>query len=148
MPIRAASLALLIALWFAFSTSASPGELSAAAAVTLLAAGCYLAVRRTTEVPAGLRLRWIGKALRTWPGKVVSDTSIVLRAAVTRRPPEGQIRRVRVGEGTQIEVAWAMVGTSISPNAYVVGWDDTTRELVIHELVPRGEAKEALWWPD
>lgn len=148
MPIRVASLAVLIALWFAFSTSASVGELSAAAAVTLLAAGCYLAVRRTTEVPAGLRLRWIGKALRTWPGKVVLDTATILRAAVARRRPEGHIRRLQVGEGTQVEVAWAIVGTSISPNAYVVGWDDTARELVIHELVPRGDAMEALWWPD
>lgn len=148
MPVRAVSLALLIALWFALSASASPGELSAAAAVTLLACGCYLAVRRTTELPAGLRLRWIAKAIRTWPWKVVADTVIVLRAAVARRAPEGQMRRVRVGEATTIEAAWAMVGTSISPNAYVIGWDEAARELVIHELVPRAEAKEALWWPD
>lgn len=151
MATRIASYAVLVLLWLAFAFTASPAELGCALAAAALAGACRIALRDRAEVPGCSPLRWIAQAAWAWPRRVLVDTARVL-AAVPRagsRPELGHFLRAELPGGAEhTKLAWSIVGTSISPNAYVVGWDDEARTVVLHELVPTGKpAGELLWWP-
>jgi hypothetical protein len=133
---RVLSLALLVLLWFGFSQSAETGEIVSAIAVTALAAGWHLALRRYAGAPDRPRVRWVWQALRAWPRTILADTWVIARAVPRARALAGEMRRVHVGEPSPAALAWTIVGTTISPNMFVVGHLAESKELVVHELVP------------
>lgn len=150
MATRLASYAVLVLLWLAFAFTATVPELLCALAGAALAGACRIALRDRAEVPGGSPLRWVAQAAWAWPRRILVDTARVM-AAVPRagtRADLGHFLRTEVPGAEPTRLAWSIVGTSISPNAYVVGWDDEARTVVVHELVPTGKsAGELLWWP-
>jgi multisubunit Na+/H+ antiporter MnhE subunit len=142
---RLVSFALLVLMWFGLSASASAGELIAAFAV---AAAATLGHAQLSSSRGGARVRWVWRALREWPRRIISDARIVL-AAVSRAPRHaGGFRIIPLDANSPAALAWSIVGTSISPNAYVVGYDRAARGMLVHELVP-GQRRDdqVLWWP-
>ena len=151
MALRIVCFAVLVLLWLAFAGSVSPAELGCAVGGAVLAGGWRIAVRRRADVPGASAARWVAQAAWAWPRRILADTVRVLVAAVRAGPRAelGHFLRAEVpGGAPDAKLAWSIIGTSISPNAYVVGWDEDARTFVLHELVPTGrDAGDLLWWP-
>lgn len=148
MAARIVSGALLVAIWFAFSASTTIGEVIAAIVVAGIAAVAHVVVRRAAGARAGeTRLRWLGQALRSWPPSILRDTATVLRALVRARPPSGSLQQVPFEPTSAAELTWAIIGTSIAPNAYVVGWDARARVLLVHTLEVGAGKPDIVWRP-
>ena len=143
------SLALLVALWFCFAESFEVGEIVAAVVVTAIAAVAHIALRCHDEHDRRVHvLAWCWQALCAWPRKILADTVTVLAAALRARRRPGELRTLRMPDGGERHVAWGIVGTSISPNTYVVACDEERREVLVHELVPSKKSDDdLLWWP-
>lgn len=142
MPVRLVAAALLALAWFGFTNAASPGEVIAAVAATLIAIAAYAGVRR--QIDGESRLRWAWQAIRAWPVNIVGEAVRVFAAIARRRVPDGRFLTVRIDEATDADIAWTILGTSIAPNVYVVGWDREEHALLLHELI---ESDEPVWRP-
>jgi multisubunit Na+/H+ antiporter MnhE subunit len=146
MPARLTWTALLVLFWFGLSDDASTGEVIASVAVTLAVLAAYAVLRKHASVPTGARPRWAWQALRAWPLKIVRDTGVALATVVRRKSPAGRLRQVDVGDASEIDLAWTIVGTSIAPLAYVVGIDERRRKLLVHELAATEQPEHELVW--
>ncbi len=136
--------AALNVVWLLLVATFDLAETVLGVAASALAATAAEMVRRTRLVsfhptPASVRG---GLAI---PGRSVADTWIVLRAVVgallTGRRLEGRFRAIRLplpADGQEAAARRAMVtlGASIAANSYVVGFDDETGLMLVHELVP------------
>jgi multisubunit Na+/H+ antiporter MnhE subunit len=142
MPARLVSVALLALAWFGFANAASAGEAIAAISVTLIGIAAFAAVRR--DLDGVSRLRWAWKAVRTWPKNIILDGIEVFGGVARRRVPEGRFLTVDVAGRSEIEIAWTIMGISISPDAYVIGWDRERQVLLLHELIP---SERTVWRP-
>ena len=142
MPTRLVSVALLALVWFGFTNAAIAGEAVSAIIVTLIAVAAYAAVRR--KLPGASRLGWAWKALRTWPENIVLDGIDVFGGIAKRHVPTGRLMTVDVAGRSEIEIAWTIIGISISPNAYVIGLDRDRQVLLVHELIP---SERTVWRP-
>lgn len=142
------SIAILAVLWFGLALSFELAEVLAATAVTTIAVAAHGLLRRRAQDADARVLAWTGQALSAWPRRIVTDALVVLRAVLHARSHAGDFRQVDMPEGGARHVAWSVVGTSISPNAFIVSCEQERREIVIHELVPskRPDA-QLLWWP-
>lgn len=148
MTARIACCAILLALWFACSASASPGEIVAGIAVAGLAAAAHVHIRRTTGARSGgTRVRWLWQALRAWPVTILRETATIVRAVPHAPARRGGLRQVALDPAGPAELAWTIVGTSISPNAYVIGWDPRARVLLLHALDPARDEAQLVWRP-
>jgi multisubunit Na+/H+ antiporter MnhE subunit len=134
---------LLMSFWVILDDSIATDELLAGAAAAALAA--LLAELVTGQAAARVRIRARRLArVMGLPGQVAGDTVIVF-AALWRRlahgaePPSGfRVLPVPYGDDTaegKIRRALLVGGESIAPNTFVLGIDQATDTMVIHQLV-------------
>ena len=147
MASRMVSIAILLLAWFGFGGQFSVPELIAGGLVSVIAVAVYLRVTASGELEPQPVLRWAARASWAWPRRIVADAWRVLAATMRREMPAGRLRRIPLDPTSERELAWIVVGTSISPNAYVIGFDESARELLIHELVPAPGAQDVVWRP-
>lgn len=135
---------VLMSLWVAVDDSFAADELIAGA----LAAAVAALVAEVAGRQAGARLHvrpgWLLRALRL-PGEVAVDTlrvfALLARVLLRRQPPpRGTFREipVRYGDDTPPGVTRRVLltaGRSLSPNAFVVGFDAERDAMLVHELV-------------
>lgn len=146
MAARLFAIAVLLLGWFGLAGDVSVPELVADLAVTATCVASLVAIRRRAKLPSAPRMRWFVEALVSWPRRIISDVPRVLASVLRRHAPKGALRVVDLPHAAPIEVAWAVVGTSISPNAYVIGWDDARRRVLVHELVPTDQTDDEVVW--
>ena len=126
---------LLLGLWIALTDNTRPWELLVGGLCAVLAAVGAAVAERGRGGDFSIEPRW----LRHVPGvlwSIVSDSVLVLRAALSPTPPRGRMRAVPftpVGEGA-LAVATGL--GSAGPNQYVIAEDEAQGVLLIHELVP------------
>jgi multisubunit Na+/H+ antiporter MnhE subunit len=136
----------LMSLWVAVDDSVAPDELLAGAGAAALAALAAAMVSRQARLRYRIRAAWLPRALAL-PGQVVSDTVAVF-AVLSRTvagqepPPAGAFREVpvRYGDETPRGVTRRVLLTgarSLTPNAFVVGFDKERDAMLVHELVIR-----------
>ena len=132
------------ALWLWFVDSLALAEVWVGLAVAALATVLALAVWLFSPVRFRPRVRW-ARLLSGVPLGVLRDSGI-LALALWRRLARGERPRSAFrlvpfsGVGDDPEsVTWrafAIVGTSITPNTYVIGVDRERKAALVHQLVP------------
>ena len=128
---------LLVGVWVA-------EELIAAALVAAVSATVAEIVRVQDIRKFWPRLRWILRAYRL-PPSILADCGVVFRALwrhlVKREEINGAFRAFRIpigGEGGRAAARRALLNAAISitPNTYVVGIDEESEVVLVHQLVP------------
>jgi multisubunit Na+/H+ antiporter MnhE subunit len=136
---------LMMSLWVAVDDSLRSDELIAGAVAAALAALAAELVSHQAMTRYRVRLSWFARAL-SLPGQIVADTFAVFAALakgiVTRTPPPGAFREipVRYGDDSPLGVTRRVLLTgarSLTPNAFVVGFDAKRDVMLVHELVTR-----------
>jgi multisubunit Na+/H+ antiporter MnhE subunit len=138
---------ILMSLWVAVDDSFAVDELIAGALAAAVAALVAEVAGRQAGARLHVRPRWLLRALRL-PGQVAVDTfrvfALLARVLLRRQPPpHGAFREVpvRYGDDTPPGVTRRVLltaGRSLSPNAFVVGFDAERDTMLVHELV-RGQ---------
>ena len=137
---------LLMAFWVWIDDSLLAADLGIGAAVA--AAGAALVELAQYQARSHIRLRsdWLGHAV-TLPWQVLRDTGVVFAALA---------RRVLLGEEPpsaflEIPVSWGddsdegttrraliVAATSLAPNTFALGIDESRQVMVVHRLVAKG----------
>ncbi len=148
--------ALLAALWLAFTDTRVEPELIAGAVAAAI--GATLAGRVARPGPPKTPSKALA-ALRIGPrrllrplARLVLDSGLVIvalwRSAVLHRPPQGRFRAARYRPGEERRSAAGRTLTeiwgSLTPNRYVVGIDEDSSILLVHELVSSEEPLDPL----
>jgi len=126
---------LLLAFWIALTDNTRPWELLVGGVCAVVAAVCGIVVHRAGGGEFAIEPRW----LRHVPGilwSIVSESLLVMRAALSPTPPRGRMRAVPCGALGEGALAVASSLGSAAPNLYVVAEDEAQGVLLIHELVP------------
>jgi multisubunit Na+/H+ antiporter MnhE subunit len=98
-------------------------------------------------VHARIKVRWLAGLLRL-PWDVVVQTlqvfSLIPRALMQRRRVEGAFRcelfpHRGADPGDEARRALYKIEASLAPNTYVVGYDDESGAMLLHELYPTGK---------
>jgi multisubunit Na+/H+ antiporter MnhE subunit len=142
---------LLMSFWVILDDSIATDELLAGAGAAALAALLAELVTYQAAARVRIRVRWLGRVIGL-PGQVAGDTAIVF-AALWRRlahgeqPPSGfRVLPVPYGDDSTKGMTRRVLlvgGESIAPNTFVLGIDEATDTMVIHQLVVNeGEAAE------
>jgi multisubunit Na+/H+ antiporter MnhE subunit len=134
-----------MSFWVMLDDSVSTDELLAGAGAAALAAFLAEAVSHQAAARFRMRMEWLVPALRL-PGQVVGDTLTVYAALWRRlargeRPPSAfREIPVRFGDDSPEGVTRRVLligGHSLAPNTFVLGLDEDTGLMVVHQLVPR-----------
>ena len=147
------ALRVLVAVWVgAFALTVlllggwKPLYLLAAAPLAVVAAVAAAVTDACARLGYRLRWGWLRVALSV-PHRTVVDFAILtrelVRAALRRRIPRGEFRTKPSGDaGSAPRRAFIGAVGGYSPNSYVVGFDDTRGEVLVHDLIPdaRSEA--------
>jgi hypothetical protein len=137
--------AIALALWMLLVFKTELAEIVAGAAAAALAATGAELVRFRGYGPFSPELRWWRGLVRV-PGEVLVDTWRMLRLLILHfvrsEPIEGRFRVVHfdscAGDDPRSQ-ARRVVATwlgAISPNTYVLGFDEEEDAAVLHQLVP------------
>ena len=115
----------------------------AAAVAATTATAIAEVVRRQRTVRFRLRRRWLREAYGV-PLQILVDCALLVGALARRRAGAFHTRSTGPG-GRSAEAAgraaFLTVVAGYSPNAYVVDVDRETREVLMHDLVPRRESE-------
>jgi multisubunit Na+/H+ antiporter MnhE subunit len=152
MPARLAAWWIaLAALWLALDDNVALPELLTGAVAALLGAIAAEVVHSQKIVRVRLRPGWLRHAWRPLV-RLLPDTArvlgVLLRQLLLRRPPRGKFRAVDFRAGhpdgahDTTRRALAKVGSSFTPNAYVIGVDVDEDLMLVHQLDPKGGATE------
>jgi multisubunit Na+/H+ antiporter MnhE subunit len=138
-------LAIGIGLWMLLVFKTEPAEMVAGAVATALAATGAELVRLSGYAPFSPELRW-WRALALLPREVLVDTWRMLWLLVLHfgrgKPIEGRFRIVHFEASAgheprkQARRAVATWLGGVSPNTYVLGFDERRDAAVLHQLVP------------
>jgi multisubunit Na+/H+ antiporter MnhE subunit len=135
-----------LGLWLLLTSTVSPNEVvtgfGAAAVAATAATAMHARERLATPVRPGWDWLRFGFVL---PRRIVADTWLLIRA-LARRLAAGEVRggfeevrlpeMRRAGERRMLETLSTIV-ISMSPNTFVVGFDDERGVALVHALVPR-----------
>lgn len=136
----------LAGLWVVLVDSAKPPELVAGAVAAAIAATAARLVAAQRLVRLDFDPRWLRLAWRPLLA-LFTDTGLLAgalwRRVVLRRPVQGAFRelRFRASGDDRRSVARRVTAKTIgsfAPNTYVIGFDEETEVLLVHQLVPRG----------
>ena len=137
--------AIALGLWMLLVFKTEPAEIVAGAVAAAVAATGAELVRARGYAPFSPELRWWRKLLPL-PREVLVDTWHMLRLLVLHfargKPVDGRFRVVHFeacGGHDPRRQARRTVATwlgAISPNTYVLGFDEKKDAAVIHQLVP------------
>jgi multisubunit Na+/H+ antiporter MnhE subunit len=137
--------AVLNLVWLALVATLNWQEEIAGVIASAIGATAAVAVQAQGLVHLELKLRWLGGLWRL-PWMVVSETWLVFAALLRQlfggRPVEGQFRcefYPHSGDDAEDEARRALykLEGSIAPNTVVVGYDEETGSMLLHELVER-----------
>jgi hypothetical protein len=137
-------------LWLLLVGEWNREQIVAAAIAAAIAATLAELARVRTGFAPRVPLRGLADLPRAL-GMVFVDFGIVVWALVVgiarRRVVRGELvsREVEGGPAVARAVgprAWAVLVASYSPNAYVVDLDPETRQVLLHDLVPRRASEE------
>jgi len=127
-------------------------ELITGAVVAAVAATASELVRAQRDNPlrppaAGLWRAW--RPIARAPRDLALVTGAILRQLADRRPERGRVRAIPFRHGGADPAgigrrALAEGLGSFAPNTIVIGVDDERNLLLVHQLVPSGDAGEAL----
>jgi hypothetical protein len=137
--------AIALGLWMLLVFKTEPAEIVAGAVAAALAATGAELVRLRGYAPFSPELRW-GRGLVRLPRDVLVDTWRMLRLLVLHfargQPVGGRFRTVHfeacAGREPRKQARRAVatwVG-GVSPNTYVLGFDERRDAAVVHQLVP------------
>jgi hypothetical protein len=137
--------AIALGLWMLLVFKTEPAEIVAGAMAAALAATGAELVRLRGYAPFSPELRW-WRELRRLPREVLMDTWRMLRLLILHfargEPIEGRFRIVHfescAGDDPRRQARRAVATWlgAISPNAYVLGFDEKKDAAVVHQLVP------------
>jgi Na+/H+ ion antiporter subunit len=144
--------ALLGGVWLVLVDSAKLPELITGAVVAAIAATGAELVRaqrhQRLRVPLrGLRRAW--RPVARAPLDLALVSGAILRQLVERRPARGRVRALpfRHGGGAPDAVGRRALAEglgSFAPNTIVIGVDDQRNLILVHQLVPSGDAAGTL----
>lgn len=144
--------ALLGGVWLLLTDTVSLPELAAGACVAAVAATASELVRQQRDnalrVPVrGLLQAW--RPLARAPRDLVLVTSAVLRQVVAPKPQCGRLRALPFRHGGDAPTAHGRRALaeglgSFAPNTIVVGIDEDRDVILVHQLVPTGDAASEL----
>jgi hypothetical protein len=136
---------ICLGLWMLLVFKTEPAEVVAGAIASALAATGVELVRASGYAPFAPDRRWWRGYLRL-PGEVLRDTWLIVallhRHFVHREPVKGRFRIVHFQDcagddpRSQARRATAIWLSSVSPNAYILGFDEQRDIAVLHQLVP------------
>jgi hypothetical protein len=133
----------------------SPPELAAGSAAAGLAAALLEGLRLINAQPFRLRVSWLARLLRQVPLAALRDSVRLMRFLGTclvtgqrERLAAGQIisrpfdpnHEDRPGEARARQVL-VVLGISLPPNSFAVACEGPPDRLLVHELVPSGQAQ-------
>ena len=137
--------AIGLALWMLLVYKTEPAEIVAGAVAAALAATGAELVRLRGYAPFSPELRW-GRGLVRLPRDVLVDTWRMLRLLVLHfargQPVGGRFRTVHfeacAGREPRKQARRAVATWlgGVSPNTYVLGFDERRDAAVVHQLVP------------
>jgi hypothetical protein len=143
--------AIALGLWMLLVFKTEPAEIVAGAVAAALAATGAELVRLRGYAPFSPELRWLRGLVRL-PRDVVVDSWRMLRLLVLHfvdgRPIKGRFRVIQFeacGGDSPRRQARRAVATwlgAISPNTYVLGFDERKDAAVVHQLVPSEQPPE------
>jgi multisubunit Na+/H+ antiporter MnhE subunit len=134
---------VLNVVWLALVATLNWQEEIAGVISAAIGATAAEAVQAQGLIQARLKLRWLA-GLWIVPWRVVQETwlvfAILARAIVRRERVQGRFvceRYPHAGEDPADEARRALykIEASIAPNTYVVGYDDDTGAMLLHQLV-------------
>lgn len=139
--------AALNVLWLALISAFFLSETVLGLAASALAATAAVAVSEQHLVRFALRPRWL-LGLARIPGQSVRESAWIFAAlwrTLRGRPVQGRFRIERVSLPDEPALSDAkrallIAGESFAPNSYVLGIDQTSGEMLVHELLPKDEA--------
>jgi hypothetical protein len=136
---------IALGLWMLLVFKTEPAEIVAGAVAAAFAATGAELVRYRGYAPFSPDLRWWRVLLRV-PGEVVADTWRMLRLLILHfargEPVGGRFRIVHFGscagddprsQARRVVATWL---GAISPNTYILGFDEQKDAAVLHQLVP------------
>lgn len=131
-------------LWLGLTATVVPNEVVPGLGAAAIAATVAEIVRRKGRFEFRMRARWL-KAAALLPGHIVRDTYLVFRTLIVRQlihrvEPRGSFRSVTAPIESSLSAGrnlLATIGISITPNTYVVGFDEHTNDVLIHQLDPQ-----------
>ena len=139
----------LAALWLLFVDNVKFPELMTGAAAALIGAVAAELVRTQYRVRVRVKPSWLRHAWRPLV-RLFPDTALVLlvllRQLALRRPARGEFRVVPFRPGRPngaydtTRRALAKGAGSFAPNTYVVGVDEDSESMLVHQLEPGGDA--------
>jgi multisubunit Na+/H+ antiporter MnhE subunit len=130
-------------VWLAFVATLNWQEEIVGVIAAAIGATAAEAVQAQGLIQTRLKLRWLA-GLWNLPWRVVAETwmvfAILARAIARRQRVQGRFvceRYPHVGEdpGDEARRALYKIEASIAPNSYVVGYDDETGAMLLHQLV-------------
>lgn len=135
----------------------SVSEAVAGALVTLAALAMLVYLEAASGRPFHFKAAW-WLDLGRLPGRIVSDAVKVSAALITHMlglgPLDGRFMAIPFpdrpdDEAMEARLALMTLGTSVSPNAFVLDVDRDRRLVLVHELVWTTDQPPAsvLWWP-
>jgi hypothetical protein len=137
--------AIALGLWMLLVFKTEPAEIAAGAVAAAFAATGAELVRSRGYAPFSPELHWWRGLIRV-PGEVLVDTWRMMRLLVLHFargvPIEGRFRVVHFGScagddpRSQTRRAVATWLGAISPNTYVLGFDEEKDAALVHQLVP------------
>jgi multisubunit Na+/H+ antiporter MnhE subunit len=142
----------LFAVWMLLVDSNSLPEMLVGIGASALAAAGSELVRAQRIAQVRIQPRWLRRVWRP-VARVPLDVGVVMWALVLqiagRRKRQGAFRALRfraAGDDPESTARRALAESlgSLSPNTYVIGVDPDRHAIVVHQLVPRGEAEPTL----
>jgi multisubunit Na+/H+ antiporter MnhE subunit len=139
----------LMAAWMLFVVSTEAPELLLGAGSAVVGAGLATVLRRQVGAHAPPRLRWLARCWVLLP-RLFTDTAIVFGALARQlfrgQPAAGAIRSIPYegafgDELTAAADAFTIAANSITPNTIVLDIDRVEGLLLVHQLVPQGDAQ-------
>jgi hypothetical protein len=134
-----------LGLWMLLVFKTELAEVVAGAVGAALAATGAELVRSRGYAPFGPKLGW-WRGLARLPGEVIADTWLMARLLARHflkgEPIEGRFRIVHFEDAggddprSAARRALAKWFSSVSPNTYVLGFDERRDIAVVHQLVP------------
>jgi len=133
----------MAAAWLLFAAEFSLPEIIAAIIAGIAAGlGGYALRKQARHKQSGLRL-W----LRHFPGiiaRALADCwklTVMLAKILAGKSTQSSFRRIpfNYGPGNPDDIGrrvLATIGTTLQPNSYVAGYNETLNEVLVHELVP------------
>jgi len=133
-------LLVLLALYVVLIGPVTVLEVVVGAAGALLAGIAAHTVRKAAGAAPG-GARYVARAVRAWPGAVLSETWQLAVAAVGGRAHRGGLHTLRLPEG--VGAGWATAMLSATPGTVVVDVDDNgERAVTVHRLGGGASAME------